>query len=216
MQRRMRMSDIEKIIRLNQQSGLSIRQIASALSLRKSTVSDYLRRFRDSGLDLEQIKELSDQQILQSLFPEKVSSDNIQKPLLDYKRIHLELKKRHITRQLLWEEYRESNSHGYGYSQYCQLYKDWAKTLSISMHQIHKAGEKMFVDFSGLKGEVVNSQTGEIEKAEIFVAVLGASGYTFAEACRDQSQHSVINAHNHAFHYFGGVPEMIIPDNMKA
>jgi len=210
------MSDIEKIIRLNQQSGLSIRQIASALSLRKSTVSDYLRRFRDSGLDLEQIKELSDQQILQSLFPEKVSSDNIQKPLLDYKRIHLELKKRHITRQLLWEEYRESNSHGYGYSQYCQLYKDWAKTLSISMHQIHKAGEKMFVDFSGLKGEVVNSQTGEIEKAEIFVAVLGASGYTFAEACRDQSQHSVINAHNHAFHYFGGVPEMIIPDNMKA
>ena len=74
----------------------------------------------------------------------------------------------------------------------------------------------MFVDFSGLKGEVVNSQTGEIEKAEIFVAVLGASGYTFAEACRDQSKHSVINAHNHTFQYFGGVPEIIIPDNLKA
>ncbi|MFA4840050.1 MAG: IS21 family transposase [Candidatus Neomarinimicrobiota bacterium] len=214
------MSEIEKIIRLKSQSGLSIRQISQALNLRKSTVSDYLRRFKASGLTSERLKELSDQQLVQALFPEKVSAERTSRAEMpDFSWMHTELKKRHVTRQLLWEEYRQSNlaGGGYGYSQYCQLYKDWSKTLSISIPKHRdKAGQKMFVDFSGLKGEVTDSKTGEIEEVEIFVAALGASGYTFAKACRDQSQHSVINAHNHAFRYFGGVPEMIIPDNLKA
>jgi len=213
------MSEIEKIIRLKSQSGLSIRQISQALNLRKSTVSDYLRRFKASGLTSEGLKELSDHQLVQALFPEKISTERTtrtERP--DFSRMHTELKKRHVTRQLLWEEYRESKpaSAGYGYSQYCQLYKDWSKTLSISMHQIHKAGQKMFVDFSGLKGEVADCRTGEITEVEIFVAALGASGYTYAEAIRDQRKPSIITVHNHSFEYFGGVTEMLIPDNMKA
>ena len=212
------MSEIEKIVRLKSQSGLSIRQISQALNLRKSTVSDYLRRFKESGVTLERLKELSDQQLVKALFPEKVSAERTSSraEMPDFVRMHTELKKRHVTRQLLWEEYRESNPDGYGYSQYCQLYQDWSKKLSISMHQIHKAGEKMFVDFSGLKGEIADPQTGEITEVEIFVAALGASGYTYAEAIRDQRKSSIITVHNHAFEYFGGVTEMIIPDNMKA
>lgn len=213
------MSEIEKIIRLKSQSGLSIRQISQALNLRKSTVSDYLRRFKASGLDMECLQEYSDSQLVQALFPEKVSAERTSRAEMpDFSRMHTELKKRHVTRQLLWEEYRQSNlaGGGYGYSQYCQLYKDWSKTLGISMHQIHKAGEKMFVDFSGLKGEVADSKTGEITEVEIFVAALGASGYTYAEAIRDQRKPSIITVHNHSFEYFGGVTEMIIPDNMKA
>jgi len=213
------MSEIEKIIRLKSQSGLSIGQISQALNLRKSTVSDYLRRFKESGVTLERMKELSDQQLVQALFPEKVSTERTSRAEMpDFGQMHTELKKRHVTRQLLWEEYRQGNpdGSGYGYSQYCQLYRDWSKTLSVSMHQIHKAGEKMFVDFSGLKGEVADSRTGEITEVEIFVAALGASGYTYAEAIRDQRKLSIITAHNHAFEYFGGVTEMLIPDNMKA
>lgn len=210
------MSEIEKIIKLKSQSGLSVRQISHALKLKKSTVSDYLRRFRESGLTFEKLQELSEREIVSALFSEKVRAERrIHVRMPDYIRMHTELKKRHVTRQLLWEEYRATNPKGYGYSQYCQLYKDWSKTLSISMRQIHKAGEKMFVDFSGLKGEVTDPTTGEIEKVDIFVAALGASGYTFAEARRDQRKHSVINAHIHSFDYFDGVPEMIIPDNMK-
>ena len=214
------MSEIEKIVQLKRQSGLSIRQISQALNLRKSTVSDYLRRFRESGLTLERLKELSDQQLIQALFPEKVSTERTSRAEMpDFGWMHTELKKRHVTRQLLWEEYRQGNpdGSGYGYSQYCQLYRDWSKTLSISIPKHRdKAGQKMFVDFSGLKGEVADSRTGEITEVEIFVAALGASGYTYAEAIRDQRKLSIITAHNHAFEYFGGVTEMLIPDNMKA
>jgi transposase len=211
------MSELEKIVRLKTQSGLSIRQISQALNLKRSTVSDYLRRFRESGLTLERFRELNDREIISAIFPEKKPPGQRvcdRKP--DFIQMHRELKRRHVTRQLLWEEYRASDPGGYSYSQYCQLYKDWCKTLSISMRQVYKAGEKMFTDFSGLKGEVTDPETGEIIKVDIFVAALGASGYSFAEAYRDQSKQSVIQAHNHALSYFEGVPEIIIPDNLKA
>jgi len=187
------MKDIRRVIRLNQQSGLSTRQIAKALNLSRSTISDYLQRYKQSGLKLASLDGLNDSRIYESLFPVKTDAvEKHQKPLPNFGNIHTELKRRYMTRQLLWEEYRQS------------------------MRQIHKAGEKMFVDYSGLKWKVTDPKTGIVEEVDIFVAVLGASGYTYAEASRDQTKQSFINSHNHAFKYFGGVTEMIIPDNLKS
>jgi len=146
------MKDIRRVIRLNQQSGLSTRQIAKALNLSRSTISDYLQRYKQSGLKLASIDGLNDSQIYALLFPVKADTERKhQKPLPDFSNIHTELKRRYMTRQLLWEEYRQAYPDGYGYTQFCQLYKDWSKSLTVSMRQIHKAGEKMFVDYSGLK-----------------------------------------------------------------
>jgi len=217
MNRRMRMKDIRRVIRLNQQSGLSTRQIAKSLNISRSTISDYLQRYKQSGLKLASLDGLTDSQIYASLFPVKPDAvEKHQKPFPNFGNIHTELKRRYMTRQLLWEEYRQAYPDGYGYTQFCQLYKNWSKSLTVSMRQIHKAGEKMFVDYSGLKWKVTDPKTGIVEEVDIFVAVLGASGYTYAEASRDQTKQSFINSHNHAFQYFGGVTEMIIPDNLKS
>jgi len=211
------MKKIRTIIRLKEVNKLSLGLISNVVKVSKSTVSEYIVKYGGSGLTLEDLDNLSDREIYSVLYPQEKESDNrsYKKPP-DFSIIHRELKKRHVTRQLLWEEYRQVNPDGYAYSQFCQSYKDWSKPLNISMRQNHKAGEKMFVDYSGLKGEITNSKTGEVEGVEIFVASLGASGYTYAEACRNQKKQSYINSHNHAFQYFGGVPEMIIPDNLKS
>ncbi len=146
------MKDIRRVIRLSQQGGLSTRQIAKALNISRSTISDYLRRYKQSDLKLASIDGLNDSQIYALLFPVKADTERKhQKPLPDFSNIHTELKRRYMTRQLLWEEYRQAYPDGYGYTQFCQLYKDWSKSLTVSMRQIHKAGEKMFVDYSGLK-----------------------------------------------------------------
>ncbi|MCG2714742.1 MAG: IS21 family transposase, partial [Candidatus Marinimicrobia bacterium] len=182
-----------------------------------SVISKRCLRHKQSGLKLASLDGLNDSRIYESLFPVKTDAEKKhQKPLPDFSKIHTELKRRYMTRQLLWEEYRQAYPDGYGYTQFCQLYKNWSKSLTISMRQIHKAGEKMFVDYSGLKWKVTDPKTGIVEEVDIFVGVLGASGYTYAEANRDQTKQSFINSHNHAFKYFGGVTEIIIPDNLKS
>jgi len=211
------MRSIKKIIYLSYQSQLSVREISGALAIPKSTVSDYLHRFQESGLSLSDLEEKDSEALYALLFPkppEKVAAPR--KPLPDFIQIHQELKRKHVTRLLLWEEYREVHPDGYGYTQFCELYNRWRKTLSISMRQVHKAGEKMFVDYSGLTMEIIDPQSGEIYPAEIFVAVLGASGYTFAEASCDQKKDSFIASHVNAFEFFGGVSEILIPDNLKS
>ena len=143
---RLKMKHIRKIIELSELTDLSVREIKSALNLPRSTVNDYLKAWAASDLTLELIQSLNDDQIYTALFGEK-SKGSI-RPLPDFAKMNTELKKKHVTRSLLWEEYREKYPEGLGYSQFCDHYLRWSKKVSVSMRQVHKAGEKTFVDYS--------------------------------------------------------------------
>jgi transposase len=149
------------------------------------------------------------------LFPApRPSSDS--RPLPDWPTIQQELKKKGVTLALLWEEYKAVYPEGYQYSQFCELYRRWRGTLKVWMRQEHKAGEKLFVDYSGKTVDIVDPVTGEMKPAQIFTAVLGASNYTYAEATWTQSLPDWIGSHQRAFDYFGGVSELVIPDNLRS
>jgi len=150
------------------------------------------------------------------LFPSQPPTATEERPLPDWSYVYQELKRKGVTKFLLWQEYRERYPAGYQYSRFCQLYNDWLGKLNPVMRQEHRAGEKLFVDYSGHRVEVVDRATGEVKDAEIFVAVLGASNYTYAEAFRSQSLPDWITAHVHAFEFFGGAPELVIPDNLRS
>ena len=211
---RLKMKHIRKIIELKELTDLSVRAIRNALNLPRSTVNDYLTAFKASDLTLELIQSLNDDQIYTALFGEK--SKGSSRPLPDFVKMNTSLKKKHVTRSLLWEEYREQHPDGLGYSQFCEHYRLWSNKVSVSMRQVHKAGEKMFVDYSGLTMEVIDPKTGEISKAEVFVAALGASGYSYAEASMSQRKHDFIASHVRAFQFFGGCTEVLVPDNLKS
>ena len=211
---RLKMKHIRKIIELKELTDLSVRAIRNALNLPRSTVNDYLTAYKASDLTLELIQSLNDDQIYTALFGDKTKGSA--RPLPDFAKMNTELKKKHVTRSLLWEEYREQHPDGLGYSQFCEHYRLWSNKVSVSMRQVHKAGEKLFVDYSGLTMEVIDPKTGEISKAEVFVAALGASGYSYAEASMSQKKHDFIASHVRAFQFFGGVTEVLVPDNLKS
>lgn len=157
---------------------------------------------------------MNDDQIYTALFGEKTKKSS--RPLPDFAMMHTELKKKHVTRSVLWEEYREKYPDGLGYSRFCDSYLRWTKKVSLSMRQVHKAGEKMFVDYSGLTMELIDPKTGKISKAEVFVAALGASGYSYAEASMSQRKEDFIASHTRAFQFYGGVTDVLVPDNLKS
>src|SRR5665647_2399476 len=134
--------------------------------------------------------------------------------LPDWEQIHRELKKRNVTLRLLWTEYREDHPDGYGYSQYCDLYRRYARKLDPPMRQNHKAGEKLFVDYAGDTVPITDPETGEVRQAQIFVATMGASSYTYAEAQPSQEMPHWIGGHVRAHAFFGGVTQIIVPDNL--
>ncbi|MHB2148132.1 IS21 family transposase [Calditrichota bacterium LG25] len=208
------MNKIRKVIDLYWNSSLSSRAIQRAIGLPSSTVSDYIKRFKETGLSFEQLSSLNDSQIYQRLFPEAQKKRGKIKP--DFAKVNRELRKKNVTRQLLWEEYKHQYPEGMGYSQFCYHLKEWQKKLNISMRQTHKAGEKLFIDYSGLKGEITDRKSGQKRKVDIFVATLGASGYTYAEASEDQKLDSFIESHVKAFEFFEGVPDILVPDNLKS
>lgn len=127
-----------------------------------------------------------------------------------------ELKKPRVTLQLLWYEYKQVNPDGYQYSQFCHLYRQWVKKLDVTLRQEHRAGEKLFLDYAGQTVPIIDPETGEIHQAQIFIAALGASNYTFSEATMSQDLASWIRSHVHAFEFFGGVPQILVPDNLKS
>ncbi|MFQ5454013.1 MAG: IS21 family transposase [Candidatus Zixiibacteriota bacterium] len=213
---RLKMKSIKSIINLHLKNGLSVRQISRALSLPRSTIADYLHRYKSSDLNPKDMPNLDDGSIYNRLFPGETKVIRTKKEMPDFATTHQELKRKGVTRLLLWEEYREENPEGYGYSQFCELYKQWNNKVTVSMRQVHKAGEKMFVDYSGLTMDIINSNTGEVTQAEIFVACLGASGYSYAEAGMSQKKASFINSHINAFNFFGGVTAILVPDNLKS
>lgn len=211
------MRTIKEVLRLKFDGHLSLRQIARSLNIGLGTVSLHINRAKAAGLSWPLPTDLDDSGLERLLFPGQLAP--VRRGLVepDYGNIHEELKRKGVTKQLLWEEYKQIHGdNGYQYSQYCQRYRDWVLTLKRSMRQVHKAGEKLFIDYCGPTVPIVNPETGEVHGAQVFVATWGASNYTFAEATRTQTKPDWIQSHVNAFEFFGGVPEVLVPDNLKS
>ncbi len=214
------MSRVREVLRLRFVTKLSIRKSAVSASVSRSTVSDYCRRFEKCGVDIESFFALDENKQESLLFPKIVAKPKPNsKPLPDVESIHQQLKqhkKGNLTLRLLWEEYKEAHPDGYGYTQFGDYYRKYKAKLNPSMRQVHIPGEKLFVDYSGLLMPITDSNTGEISKAQIFVAVLGASGYTFVHATPSQKREDFILSHTLAYEFFGGTPHIVVPDNLKS
>jgi len=213
------MKQVRDVLQLHSVMNLSLRRIEGATRVAKSTISDYIKRFKNSGLNIEQINVLDDDALRMQLFPEHSSVVVSRRAMPDMNYLHKEMKlrkKTKVTLHLLWEEYKRDNPDGYEYTQFRLYYARFKQTLNPSMRQTHLAGEKVFVDYSGLTMPIHNQRTGEVEKAQIFVAVLGASGYTFIHATPSQTQEDFIYSHVMCYSFFGGVPRVVVPDNLKS
>ena len=215
-QERLTMRKIAEVLRLKWECGLSNRAIARSCSVSHSTVAEYLRRAHEAGLNWPLPADMGEDTLYELLFPTTPQSGLRVIPCPDWSLIHTELRKKAVTLRLLWVEYREAHPDGYGYSQFCALYREWAKHLKPSMRVSHKGGEKVFVDYAGQTVPVVNPHTGEVHEAQIFVGVLGASNYTYAEAHESQELRNWTGAHVRMFAFFGGVTDIVVPDNLKA
>lgn len=203
-----------EILRLKHELGLSSRQIATGLNISHSTVGDLLRRAQAAGLCWPLSDEMDDAALQAKLYPGNPVSAKA-RPEPDMEWIHRELRRKGVTLQLLWAEYKQAHPDGYQYSQFCDHYHCWGDKLDLVLRQTHRAGEKLFLDYVGQTMPVVDPKTGEIQQAQIFVA-LGASSYTYAEAAWTQELGSWIGAHCRAFEFFGGASAVLVPDNLKA
>lgn len=210
---RMSVRKIKEILRLHHEFHFSERQIAKSCQVSRRTIGRYVQRAKQAGLSWPLPAELDDVQLEALLYPHETKS---QQGLPDWPHIHQELKKKGVTLFLLWEEYQASRPEGISYSRFCQCYRAFKNQLDVVMRQTHKAGEKLFVDYAGMTLPWIDKKTGEVYQAQIFVAVLGASNYTYVEATRTQTLPDWIGAHQRAFQFYGGVPEMIVPDNLKS
>jgi len=212
---RLSMRRILDILRFKYEGGLGHRAIARACGIGVGTVSEYLQRVARAGLAWPLPAELDEEALEARLFP--APEPVRERAVPECVHIHQELKGVGVTLHLLWEEYREVHKEeGYGYSQFCEIYRRWAGKLKPSMRQQHRAGEKTFIDFSGKRPHIVDPKTGEEVPVELFVASLGASCYTYAEATKTQQLHEWIGAHTRMLEYFGGTTEIWVPDQLKS
>jgi transposase len=214
--RELTMRQLRQMLRLHH-DGVSAREIARTLGVARSTIQDGLGRARRAGIDWPLPAEWTDAALEERLFARsglKPGRRAHSEP--DWAVLARELKRPGVNLMVLWEEYRASHPDGYGYSRFCDLYREFERRLSPVMRQHHVAGDKVFVDYSGKKIGIADPATGEVRDAEIFVAVLGASNYTYAEATWTQALPDWIEAHVRMFRFFGGVPRLIVPDNLKS
>jgi transposase len=210
------MRKIKEVLRLKFELRLKHREIARSCSIPHSTVANYLSRAGAAGLAWPLPPDLDDAGLEQRLFGDRIQVVRREIPLPDFAWVHAELRRhRHVTLQLLWQEYKQSHPDGYQYSQFCDRYHRWAARLDLTLRQEHRAGEKLFVDHAGQTVPIVDPHTGQLHEAAIFVAVLGASNYTYAEATWKRDLAGWIGSHVRALEFFGGVPAAIVPDNWK-
>ena len=210
------MIKLRELLRLRFAAELFIRQIAVSLKLSKGVVHKYVERALALGLGWPLPEDMTDQALQTLLQPPRQSVSNAGLMAPDFDTIDQELTRKGMTLQLLWEEYAEANPLHYSYSRFTVLYRTWKGSRQLSMRQVHLAGDKAFIDYCGPTMSVVNPKTGEVRTAQIFVAVLGASSYTYAEATWSQSLPDWLGAHTRAFAFFGGVPKVVVPDNLKS
>jgi len=213
---RVLMSKIRRTLQLLADSGLSTRQVAASLSISKTTVSEIALYARDAGVDWPLASTLNDDELQARLYPPpRPRSTHRREP--DYPALHQELKRPGVTLQLLWEEYRaDAAEQAYRYSAFCEKYRAWAKRLKRSMRQLHPAGERLFVDYAGQTVPVVDALTGEVRRAQVFVAVLGASNYTYACATWQQTASDWVGSIIATLVFIGGVPRLLVPDQPRA
>ena len=214
--RRISMNKVREIIRLFEQCNLSQRSIARALYISRPVVNEYIRKIRASGLDYAATSKLDDDTLLKIIEgPGKVLSERYQVLRQKFEYFVKELKRTGVTLERLWQEYLDEHPEGYGYSRFCYHFQVWRNASELTMHMDHKAGDKAFIDFAGKHLQIVNRNTGEISDVEVFVSILGASQYTYAEAVATQQKHDWISANQNAFYYFGGVTRAVVPDCLK-
>jgi transposase len=215
--KRVSMRKTREVLRLYFELKLGQRQIARSASVSQSTVHEYVERFRAAGLIWPLPAEMSEVELEQRLFPRVSSTAKPgSKTPLDFAHIHGELQRhKHATLQLLWEEYSAANPDGYGYSRFCHHYQCWRQERDLVLRQEHRPGEKLFVDWAGETIPIYDPGSGEAHPAQLFVAVLGASNYTYSEAAADQRMNSWIGAHVRCFEFLGGCPQLVVPDNTR-
>jgi transposase len=211
---RLLMRQVREILRLKYEQRLPHRAIARACGVGVGTVSEYCRRAHQAGLMWPLPEDWDDGQLESRLFQRVGDLVGVPRPLPDMAWIHHELKRPGVTLLRLWLEYLERQPAGYRYSRFCRHYQRWARTLAPTMRQVHRAGEKVFVDFSGKRPSIIDALTGEVIAVELFVGALGASSYVYAEACASQDLTSWIGAHVRMLEYFQGCPAIFVPDNL--
>jgi len=209
------MRKICEVLRLKYEARLSHEKIARAVGLSKGAVGKYVNLAKALGVSWPLPEGMDETALEAKLFRREAPPARFIEP--DFPRLHQELKRKGVTLQLLWAEYAEAHGNkAYRYSRFCHHYQQWRDTQRRSMRQIHRAGEKLFIDYCGPTVGIVDQRTGEIRQAQVFVAVLGASSYTYAEATWSQALPDWIGSHQRAFAFFGGVPELLVPDNLKS
>lgn len=207
------MRKIKEVLRLRSK-GLSQRQIARSVGVGRSTVGDCLSRARLAGIQWP--TELNDAALEVALYPPPPPVSSDQRGVPDWANVHRELRRKGVTLMLLWQEYKAQHPDGYQYSWFCEHYRAYAGRVDLVMRQHHRAGESTFVDYAGQTVPITDPDTGADRHAEIFVAVLGASNYTYAEATWTQRLEDWIGSHQRAFRFFEGVTEIVVPDNLKS
>jgi transposase len=219
---RLCMTKVRQVMRLRQ-SGMSYRNISKHLDISRDSSTKYGSLFELSGLSYSEIEQMSDLE-LKTIFDNKNISkrvnvsdrSNLDTLTASFPEMEKQLNKIGITRLRLWSKYKIANPTGYNYSSFCDYFRQWQKSCNVSMHFEHKAGDKMFIDFTGKKLYITDLSTGELIETEVFVSVLGASQLTYVEAVASQKKEDFIIAVENALHYYGGVPQAIVPDNLKS
>ena len=213
---RLAMRKIREVLRLALGEGLSVRDVGLSLGVARSTVSDHLKRAELAGVSWPLPEGLNDDALEAWLFPPAPPATE-ERPQPDFKHVHKELRRKGVTLLLLWLEYKEQHPDGYQHSQFCDLYRRFKGTVDVVMRQEHRAGEKVFVDFPGQLLPIYDRKSGALRlEAELFVAVLGASSYLYAEAVASQQLAPWVTAHVHAFEFFGAAPAIVVCDNLRS
>ena len=213
---RLPMRQVREVLRLKHAANLSERQIAAALRISRSTVAEYVRRAAVVGVTWPVPAKLDDAALEARLFSPPFAIPETPRPQPDWARLHAELRRPGVTLLLLWEEYRAGQPEGYGYSRFCDLYREWRGGISPTMRQTHVAGERLFVDYAGQTVPITDPLSGDVRRAQIFVAALGASNYTYIEARWTQGLADWIGCHVNTLNFIGGVSRQIVCDNLKA
>lgn len=209
------MRKIREVLRLTHETGLSVREVRAATGVGKTAVADYVTRARAIGITWPVPPDIDDAELERRLFMAPAFRAEPVRPVPDWAKVHEELARRGVTLLLLWEEHRAVCPDGHSYSQFCVLYRAWRRKLSPVMRQTHLAGDKLFVDWAGDTVPVIDAATGATRAAHIFVAVSGASSYTFAIACWSETLPDWIAAHVAMLDFIGGVTKAVVPDNLK-
>lgn len=213
---RLNMRRIRDVLRLKFGQGLSERQVAASLRLSKTSVGTYLHRARQAGLIWPLPAGLDDDGLELLLFPAAPTVPDPERPVPDWLGIDRDLRRPGVTRMLLWEEYRATHPAGFGYMWFCTHFDAWKGRVRPTMRQTHVGGEKVFVDFAGDMIDVIDPESGQARAMKLFVAAMGASNYTYAEAVASEGLEDWIGAHVRLFAFLGGVPKVVVPDNLES